>query len=166
MLEVTDKNSRLRPMEEEDLDDVLKIERRSFPFPWTRQMWKDELLVNERVKCYVIEIEGRVVACYSSWHIAMESFLNNIAVDPEYRKWGLGRMMLDHFLKEARDHDSEACYLEVAEGNTDAIDLYERNGFKHIDTRRDYYSMEHKDAYIMKKEMGADNDTLGNRVFM
>ncbi len=162
MVEVIDKNQILRPMTPEDLNDVLKIERRSFQFPWTRQMWKDELLINDRIKCYVVELDGRVVACYSSWHIAMESFLNNIAVDPDYRKMGLGSKMLDHFLEEAGRQDSEACYLEVAEGNSDAIDLYEKKGFIHIDTRRDYYTMEHKDAYIMKKEMGADNDSFGN----
>lgn len=162
MTEVKIENSILRPMSIEDLDRVLKIERRSFQFPWTRQMWKDEILINDKVKCYVVELDGEAVACYSSWHIARESFLNNIAVDPDYRNRGLGSKMLEHFFKEARDHNSDYCYLEVAEGNFDAIDLYKKMGFKHISTRKDYYTMEHKDAYIMKKEMGADNDSHGN----
>lgn len=155
-------NKRIRPMKLEDLDRVLEIERGSFRFPWTRKMWQDELTLNDRIRCFVLEEYGKIIAYYSAWHIAGESLLNNIAVDNEYRLRGLAGMMLEHFFDEASLTNSEACYLEVAERNSKAIALYQKYGFKKISTRKDYYSMEHEDAHIMKKKMGRGHDSFSH----
>ncbi|MDG6349115.1 ribosomal-protein-alanine N-acetyltransferase, partial [Luteimonas sp. 8-5] len=33
--------TRARPMREDDLDAVMEIERRAYPFPWTRGIFRD-----------------------------------------------------------------------------------------------------------------------------
>lgn len=67
-----------------------------------------------------------------------ESELLLLAVIPERRGEGIGRMLLDHFLAEARENGIKRVHLEVRDGNA-AIAIYRAFEFEPVGRRRNYY---------------------------
>ena len=73
-----------------------------------------------------------------------------IAVDPEARRQGIGRRILDAMLEEAHSRDIENVFLEVRSSNEAAIGLYKGAGFAAEGIRKGYYSEPKEDAVIMR----------------
>ncbi len=77
-----------------------------------------------------------------------------IIVDAQYRNLGIGRALIEHFEKAARDQfHIELLHLEVYEGNP-AIRLYQRLGFKEYGKHPRFIKSEGK--YITKILMQKD----------
>jgi ribosomal-protein-alanine N-acetyltransferase len=124
-------------MQEEDLSQVIEVERQSYPHPWTQMIFGDCLQAG--YSCWVC---GRreIIEAYGILSIAAgESHLLNICVRPEARQQGIGRKMLRHLVSVARRHEAEVIFLEVRTSNTPARALYEDEGFNELGNRRDYY---------------------------
>ena len=150
----------IRPLSYSDLPQVLAIERRSFPTPWSLSMFVLELSRPSGVCLAATEegeerrrgITGRVarphllgyVICSEygdDWHIM------NIAVDPSARRRGLATALLaELFARAGRDR---AYTLEVRMSNGPAISLYERFGFRAAGVRKRYYQDTGEDALVM-----------------
>lgn len=126
-----------RPMQTADLTEVMEIERRSYPYPWTRLIFSDCL--HAGYSCWVCERQG-VIQGYGIISIAAgEAHLLNLCVRPESQKQGMGEKLLVHLVALARRHDAEIIFLEVRESNAAARRLYEKAGFNELGNRRDYY---------------------------
>jgi [ribosomal protein S18]-alanine N-acetyltransferase len=67
-----------------------------------------------------------------------ESELLLIAVTPGHHRRGVGRMLLDDFLDQARDEGVGRVHLEVRDGNP-AVAMYRKAGFSPVGRRRNYY---------------------------
>jgi ribosomal-protein-alanine N-acetyltransferase len=130
-----------------DLPQVIAIERRAFPTPWSLAMFVLELSKPSGI-CLAALIEERLVGYLvcsrydTIWH------LMNIAVDDRLRRQGIATAMLER-LFELADRPSEQYTLEVRTSNEDAIRLYERFGFRTAGRRRAYYHDNREDALIM-----------------
>jgi ribosomal-protein-alanine N-acetyltransferase len=70
--------------------------------------------------------------------VADESELLLLAVRPENHRRGIGRMLLDDFLDQARDDGVGRVHLEVRDGNP-AVAMYREAGFSPVGRRRNYY---------------------------
>ena len=70
--------------------------------------------------------------------IADEAELLLLAVSPEFRRRGIGRMLLDHFMDNSRNAGATRVHLEVREGNP-AVIMYRQAGFNLAGRRRKYY---------------------------
>ena len=126
-----------RPMQEDDLSQVIEVERQSYPHPWTQMIFGDCLQAG--YSCWVCGRRG-VIEAYGILSIAAgESHLLNICVRPEARQQGIGRIMLRHLVSVARRHEAEVIFLEVRLSNNPARALYEDEGFNELGNRRDYY---------------------------
>jgi ribosomal-protein-alanine N-acetyltransferase len=126
-----------RPMQKEDLSEIVEIERQSYPHPWTRIIFGDCLLAG-----YSGWICGRngMIEAYGIISVAAdEAHLLNISVRKESRQQGIGRKMLRHLVAIARRHNTEVIFLEVRPSNAAARALYEDEGFNELGNRRDYY---------------------------
>ena len=71
-----------------------------------------------------------------------------VATDPQYRRQGVARMLMEAFLT-AVPEDVETIALEVRQSNTAAIALYSGCGFEKAGVRRRFYSDPDEDADIM-----------------
>ena len=126
-----------RPMRETDLDEVLRIERESYGFPWPRQIFRDCLRVGYR--CRVLESDGAVNG-YGLLQIADgRSRLLNLCIRKRLHRRGLGRRLLMHLIEVARAHRTDAVFLEVRPSNAAARCLYRSMGFVRVGTSRGYY---------------------------
>jgi ribosomal-protein-alanine N-acetyltransferase len=134
-----------------DLPQVIAIERRAFPTPWSLAMFVLELSKPSGI-CLAAALPGErsrnmvgylICSRYDTvWHVM------NIAVDPNRRRAGVATALLAELY--ARVDDSDARYtLEVRKSNHQAIHLYEREGFRAAGVRRRYYQDNGEDALIM-----------------
>jgi ribosomal-protein-alanine N-acetyltransferase len=139
-----------------DLSQVIAIERRAFPTPWSLAMFVLELSKPSGI-CLAALHEGRIVGYLicsrydTVWHVM------NIAVEPALRRRGIAIALLNRLFEQA-DRPGEQYTLEVRTSNFPAIALYERFGFRHAGVRRGYYHDNQEDAEIMWRvvEGGAD----------
>lgn len=138
----------IRQMRFDDIDSVLKVEKRSFPTPWSRLMFFDELQ-NPRARYFVADISNVVVAYAGLWIILDEGHITNIAVDPSYRRMKIGTRLMERLIELAHESKLRALTLEVRVSNTAAISMYKNFGFKVEGLRKNYYSDTHEDALIM-----------------
>ena len=143
----------LRPMREADLDAIMAIELRAYPFPWTRGIFRDCLHAGYAM--WVQERQGAIVG-YGVLSIAAgEAHVLNLCTAPGNERQGLGQRMLDALLKVARGHGAQRVFLEVRPSNPRAIALYERRGFNEIGRRPRYYPAHagREDAIVMAMEL-------------
>jgi [ribosomal protein S18]-alanine N-acetyltransferase len=137
----------IRQLTYADLPQVIAIERRAFPTPWSLAMFVLELSKPSGI-CLAALIEERLVGYLvcsrydTVWH------LMNVAVDDRLRRQGIATTLLER-LFELADKPSEQYTLEVRTSNEDAIRLYERFGFRTAGRRRAYYHDNREDALIM-----------------
>ena len=118
--------------------------------PWTYSAF-EEIAKQDGCKIYVIlDMQLSKIVAYSVFYYALDQGdLANIAVDPEYRRWGLGSKLLAYTVKKATENGVNELFLEVRASNAPAIGLYEKSGFVNIGTRRNYYKYPKEDAVIM-----------------
>jgi ribosomal-protein-alanine N-acetyltransferase len=140
----------IRPLAYSDLPQVIAIERRAFPTPWSLAMFVLELSKPSGVCLAAVDpdqgehpIVGYLICSrYADvWH------LMNIAVDPASRRRGYATALLAEMLRRAGP--DEPYTLEVRTSNAPAIRLYERFGFRSAGTRPRYYHDTGEDAMIM-----------------
>ncbi len=139
----------IRRMEESDLDEVAAIERASFPLPWSRNLFLRDLKENKIAFFLAVRDRGELVAYGGFWLLQEEINIVNVAVHPDHRKKGFGRLVLDALLKEGQKQGATIATLEVRESNKAARTLYERLGFIQIAIRKKYYSDNREDALVM-----------------
>lgn len=126
-----------RPMVEEDVEAVLKVEFAAFSHPWTRGIFLD--CVKSGYECWMMYLGNQQVGHGVLSAAGDEAHLLNLTVKPESQSNGLGGKLLEHLLERARSRGAETVFLEVRESNHPAIRLYDRCGFNEIGRRRDYY---------------------------
>lgn len=141
-------------MSRSDLEEVLKIEGRSFRKPWSTGQFESEL-GNQVSRSFTLSIEddgSQSLAAYMIfWVVHGEAHILNIAVRPEYRRRGLAAELLKAALDYMRGNMVFDVFLEVRRSNAAARALYAKFGFKEAYERKDYYGDE--DAIVMTLEL-------------
>jgi [ribosomal protein S18]-alanine N-acetyltransferase len=136
----------IRRLSYSDLPDVIAIERRAFPSPWSLAMFVLELSKPTSICVGAIsnaELAGYLICSryHTVWH------LMNVAVDLDYRRLGVASTLIEHLFEAAGE--DERYTLEVRVSNREAIKMYESYGFRSAGVRRSYYHDNNEDALIM-----------------
>ena len=142
----------VRQAVEADLLAIQRIERESFPQPWPyeafrRFLGEDGFLVCEAGGA----VAGYVVADSMPNYGRPLGHVKDIAVHPEYRGRGLGRLLLGRALGVLEADGASTVKLEVRAGNEPALALYREFGFEHRRTVHRYYA-DGEDALVMVRE--------------
>jgi ribosomal-protein-alanine N-acetyltransferase len=144
--------TKIVPMQIEDLEAVLEIEEASFPTPWSRNSFLYELTENQRAIYLVAKNEfNKVIGYIGMWIVFDEGHITNVAAHPLYRRQGVGKALLNELIAVARKNGVQYLTLEVRRSNLSAQDLYLKIGFVHMGVRRKYYLDNREDALIMWK---------------
>jgi ribosomal-protein-alanine N-acetyltransferase len=141
-----------RPIKPADLDEIMAIERASFPFPWSPRFFLQEIQV-PCARSVLAQADGKIVGYVLFWLLPDEVDIHNIAVRSEYRRRGIGRMLLQQVVAAARKRQSNRVTLEVRKSNIAAQTLYRSAGFAMTGVRKGYYSDNGEDALAMAFEM-------------
>lgn len=139
----------IRKMTLEDLEQVVAIDQLSFSLPWPARSFQFEVTDNEASRCWVADLDGRVIAMLVGWFIVDELHVATIATHPEFRGKGIGREILLHALIAAKEEGAIKSFLEVREGNEVAQNMYRSFGFVEDGRRMGYYKDNGEDAILM-----------------
>ncbi len=137
----------IEPATTADLDAIDEIEQHSFKVPWPRATFEGEL-GRDWARIDVVR-DPHVIAFNNYWLVAGELHILAIATHPDRRRAGIAGVLLAHAMTAARAAGATLATLEVRKGNTPAIALYERAGFKTVHVRQRYYQDDGEDALVM-----------------
>jgi ribosomal-protein-alanine N-acetyltransferase len=141
-----------------DLPQVMAIERRVFPTPWSLAMFVLEMSKQTGI-CLAAVSGGRLVGYLicsryeTVWHVM------NVAVDADRQRRGVASSLLEELYRRVDDPRARFT-LEVRRSNSGAIRLYERQGFRAAGTRRRYYQDNGEDALVMWRTPATLDGTL------
>ena len=133
---------------------VAELEKLCFSDPWSEQSIASEL-DNVLALWYVALEDDRVVGYIGSQTVCGETDVMNIAVHPDYRRRGIGQILIEELVREVKNLGSISLTLEVRSSNAPAVSLYEKLGFSQVGLRKNYYRNPKEDAYILRKEWEA-----------
>jgi [ribosomal protein S18]-alanine N-acetyltransferase len=133
----------------EHLDAMVAIDRLCFGQHWTIDAYQRELNSPNSHFIGLFDQAGLLVGMGCFWAIVDEAHITLLAVNPEYRRQGGGRKILDGLLKKAVEIELRHSTLEVRGSNAAAIRLYEKMGFEHLGWRTKYYQNPPEDAVVM-----------------
>lgn len=170
----------LREMQFADIPQVVAIDRQAFPIPWSSSVYRYEIGQNPISTMVVVSLyeapshdenhdgspidrimgllRGRqatmwhraVVGYGGFWFSQGEAHVSTIASHPEFRRLGLGELLLAGMIRRALQMDPREVSLEVRISNATAIALYSKYGFKPAGIKARYYRDNHEDAYDMR----------------
>jgi ribosomal-protein-alanine N-acetyltransferase len=126
----------------DDLPAVMRVMDDSFD-PEFGEAWTSPqcagLLPMPGVWLVLVREAGEVIGFSLARVVVREAELLLLAVTKSSQGRGVGQMLLDRFIADAKRRDAEHLHLEVRVGNR-AVRLYKRLGFREIGRRRNYYS--------------------------
>lgn len=139
----------IRRMTLDDLPVVIELDQISFSLPWPERSFRFELNENVASRCWVAEVDERVVAMLVGWMLVDEIHIATIATHPDFRRQGIGRKLLSYVLLRAQEEGAQSSFLEVREGNLAAQEMYRQFGYEPTGRRKRYYKDNDEDAILM-----------------
>ncbi len=140
----------IEPMQEKHIKEIAELERVSFSVPWSEDGLRSEL-TNETAHFLVATAEDRLLGYIGVHEICGEAYITNVAVQPEYRRLGIGETLIDAATHGAKQRNCDFISLEVRISNVPAIELYKKEGYNIVGQRKNFYSNPTEDAYIMTR---------------
>ena len=138
----------VRELQEDDIEELARIESESFSMPWSAEAFRD--LLSHSYCTYLVALaDGRIAGCCGYTAICGEANIDNVVVDPAFRCLGIAQAMLRELISRGRLSGLEAFTLEVRVSNYTAIHIYEKFGFKSEGIRPNFYEKPMEDANIM-----------------
>lgn len=140
----------IRTIEDSDLDEIIKLEKKCFNNYLAYTPTQLKYLVTKANSSCLLESEldvtrGFIIVLYKiNSDIAGVETLN---VDPIHQGKGIGKKLLKAAEKEMLSEGINKIRLEVLTGNQRAINLYEKSGFRKTTFLKKYYRYEHNGSY-------------------
>ncbi len=153
---------RIGEYEEGDIDQILAIERDSFPTPWSAKIFRGEIIspISRLLVARVSRERGGLVAGYLVyWHVADEIHLHNIAVRKDMKRQGIASRLLAETIGRSRLKGARWLTLEVRRSNQAAQRFYDKFGFSVRGIRQGYYTDTGEDALIMWADLSLNLPT-------
>lgn len=130
-----------------DAQKIACLEKKYFSAPWSLSQIIYEIN-KENAVFLTAKTEDELVGYISGENIAGEFYVNNICVDAAFRRCGAAQGLLSELISHASCLSCAFITLEVRISNAAAISLYEKNGFKFLGERRNFYSAPPENAAI------------------
>lgn len=142
-------NFTVENMAEKHIPQIAELEIQCFSQPWSANALKEEL--NNENSHFLVAVADEVAGYIGVQEICGEAYITNVAVFENYRKKGVGRMLLRAACDGAEGRGCEFITLEVRQSNAAAIALYESEGFEAAGIRKNFYSNPTENGIICTK---------------
>jgi ribosomal-protein-alanine N-acetyltransferase len=139
----------IRRMTLADVPAILELDKLSFTLPWPERSFRFELTENSASRCWVVELDGKIVGMLVAWMLVDEAHIATIATHPDYRRQGVARKLLTYALRYMSKEGAVTSFLEVRESNTAAQEMYGKFGYEAVGRRKRYYKDTDEDAILM-----------------
>lgn len=132
------------------LSQIVELEKQCFSLPWTWEQLMSQL-PDDSHEFLAAEEDGRILGYVGMMTVLDEGYISNVAVDPAYRRQGIGDLLIGELLSRAVMRQLSFVTLEVREHNEAAIALYRKHGFSPVGLRKNYYVHPVENALLMTK---------------
>lgn len=147
---------RIRSIESSHLADLIMIAEETNLNRWTAEHYFEELKNPQAILLRlespdnqtIAFIVGRLIPSSSDCR-QFDAEIYNIGVRPEFQRKGFGQRILEAFLAVCDERGAGEVWLEVREGNSAAVGLYAKNGFRPVAVRPDFYSEPRENGVLM-----------------
>ena len=135
--------------------DIAYLESLYFSRPWQYDDIRNAMR-NDHIFFGVVDLARNLHAYGAFKIICGEAYVDNIAVDENYRKRGFATAIINKMIEYCLEKKASLITLEVRESNSAAIALYEKMGFEKVGVRKNFYSAPTENAILytlqLKKE--------------
>lgn len=128
---------------------LVEIDSSWNPRAWSLKLFEREL-VNPAARIKGIFAGEELVGYLIAHVVCDEAHIVSLGIDPHWRGRGLGRMLLDDFLRASLVENVSVVTLEVRASNLVAQKLYQSSGFSVAGIRKHYYSDNSEDGLTMR----------------
>jgi len=136
-----------------DLQQVYALENLCYTTPWSPDSFKYEI-GNKEAILKVAVFNSQIIGYVCIRTILDMTHLLNFTVSPEFRRRGIGNMLLKNAIEELKHlKPGTKLTLEVRRSNIPAIRFYEEFGFKVTGSRKKYYQKPEDDAILMELDI-------------
>lgn len=152
----------VRWMIRRDMPEVLAIEGASFEFPWSED---DFIRCLRQRNCIgmVADSDDRIAGFMLYELHKTRLHVLNFAIHPEFRRQGVGAMMVAKLTNKLSGNRRNKILLEVRESNLGAQLFFKSQGFRTVSVLRDFYEDTTEDAYLMQYRYGAQESQTAPR---
>ncbi|MBS7287569.1 MAG: GNAT family N-acetyltransferase [Candidatus Freyarchaeota archaeon] len=142
----------LRSAREEDLEELYLIERVCFPKHYFSKYFLRILLEYPSSLAFVAVVSDRTVGfVVGVIEEEGEGRIYTLDVLPDFRRRGIGGMLLEKLEEEFAKRGVVKCRLEVMEGNVPALQLYSKKGYRQVGVIKGYYG--DRNGLVMEKAL-------------
>ena len=132
----------IRKMKEQDTTAVAKIEEINFAQPWSANAFCESLANKDTL--FLVAQEEKEILGYIGMYISLDE-----GVSPKNKRKHVATKLIENIIELAQKKQVSRIILEVRKTNTPAIKAYEKQGFKIVGVRKNFYEKPIEDAYIM-----------------
>ena len=143
---MTESKFEIVPMNEKNYKDVSIIAKKTLTEGWSEETYFKQ--ISNPVDHTFLALVNNIPAGFiSTWIVADECEINNIAVDENFRKKGIASSLMRKILQDFKN--VKKYFLEVRKSNQRAINLYKKFGFEIVGERKDFYTQPTENALLM-----------------
>lgn len=148
----------IEPATTRDADAIAKLHAQGFRHGWSREDFSSYIMAADETPVYIAcDARHRIAGFLMLRLAADEAELITVAVDPRWRKKGVGAALLKAAFDDLTMTAATRLFLEVAADNPAAIKLYDRHGFAKVSERQGYYPRpdgQPATAIVMARDLG------------
>jgi len=146
-------NVTIAPATEESIAEITKIEAECFSEPWSEKSFRDALKLSSAEIFVALDDKMDVLGYFVLYYSSDQGELQNIAVCPGYRGYGIGSLLMEKLISESLKLGMSQIYLEVRSTNEPAKELYRKYGFIPTGIRKNFYRFPTEDAIVEMKDL-------------
>ncbi len=137
----------IKKMTAADIKNAAELEKMTFSSPWSEEMLR---MMSEQPngRFFCAFYDGNFAGYVGMLCVFDEGQICNVAVSPEFRRLGIGTALMAEQMKTAKDCGLSFITLEVRAGNTAAQAMYEKQGWKKVGVRKNYYEKPREDGFL------------------
>ena len=120
----------IRAMEEKDIPQVEEIEKKIFSLPWSEKSFHDACSDENNIYLVCEDEAHKLPDNCGLWTVFGEGNITNMAVHPDYRKKGIGMMLMEEMEKRGIQKKVDVFFWKCVESNDAARRLYEKMKYK------------------------------------
>ena len=130
------------PLQTSELRDAAAIHASSFARGWTDGEFQQLLARDGTFGKAVRPVGKKGIAGFILYTlVAGEGEILTVATAIQWRRYGIGEMLVKAALSHLSAERAEAMFLEVGDSNNAALSLYRKHGFQEVGKRQNYYNI-------------------------
>jgi ribosomal-protein-alanine N-acetyltransferase len=139
-----------RILSEKALDEIIRLDRASFPRPWTPAMFVRVVRASDEFQLFALRRKGLApLAGFLCCRLGSDMLqIATIAVREDLRRQGIGAMLVRFALEKAARDGARDVTLDVRVSNLAARRLYQRMGFVPVALHPRYYDKPIEDGLM------------------